>query len=135
MSTSAKQWVHEARFYGIFTLGTAVFGAVYEYFSHDVWSYFMAYAFLIPMLAGLIPSLFLSGSKVRRPAAITLTLYKSGIVCLTIGSLFLGVLEIYGTTNQLVWIYFIAGMIILALSAISLIFRPKSSLPEKPEVF
>ena len=32
-----------------------LFGAVYEYFSHGVFSAFMVYAFLIPLLGGYLP--------------------------------------------------------------------------------
>ena len=33
----------------------ALFGAVYERFSHGVWSCFMVYAFAFPLLLGLMP--------------------------------------------------------------------------------
>ena len=33
----------------------ALFGAIYELFSHDVYSYYMIYAFAIPLLMGVLP--------------------------------------------------------------------------------
>ena len=33
----------------------ALFGAIYEIFSHEVYSYFMLYAFAIPLAMGLLP--------------------------------------------------------------------------------
>ena len=32
-----------------------LFGAVYEYYSHEVYSYFMLYAFVIPLAGGALP--------------------------------------------------------------------------------
>ena len=35
----------------------AVFGGIYEYFSHGVYSYFMIYAFMIPLVLGTVPTM------------------------------------------------------------------------------
>ena len=93
----------------VFSQITAVFGLVYEHFSHGVFSWHMAFAFLIPLLGGVIPLL----PVLRRANA---TLWRCGILTLTVGSLVQGVLEIYGTTNRLCGLYGIAGGILLALS-------------------
>ena len=37
------------------SLFCVLFGAVYEYFSHEVYSYFMIYAFVIPQVGGVLP--------------------------------------------------------------------------------
>ena len=39
----------------------AAFGAIYECFSHGVYSYYMTYAFMIPLLAGALPAPPFSG--------------------------------------------------------------------------
>ena len=36
----------------IFAIFIAVFGAIYEKFSHEVYSYYMIYAFMIPLCLG-----------------------------------------------------------------------------------
>lgn len=87
----------------------AAFGAIYELFSHEVYSYFMLYAFLFPLIGGTLPFFVLACSRVRLPDAIACKLYHAGIAALTVGSLFTGVLEIYGTTNRLTAVYWIVG--------------------------
>ena len=89
---------------------TAVFGAVYEMFSHQVYSGFMIFAFLIPLIFGFLPSAILAGrASVQRQYDEPLMFYYFGIVTLTFGSVFRGILQIYGTTSHLEKYYWIAG--------------------------
>ncbi len=106
------------------TVFLILFGAIYEFFSHGVYSYFMIYAFTIPLLMGVIPyQIFLL--KERTPSRIFLNLWNSAIATLSIGSIFEGVLEIYGTTNKLVYIYPIAGAILIFAGIISVLISKK----------
>lgn len=83
----------------------AVFGAVYETFGHGVFSFFMAFCFLPPLLLGAIPffAVYISGKGM--PGRLALNLWNSGTVTMTVGFVFRGVTEIYGTTNRLAHIY------------------------------
>ena len=122
----------------------ALFGAVYEVFSHGVFSFYMIYAFAIPLCLGTFPLMIIllcAGRKTEKPEIIDFkeaeTLYEedrywensclylfpgrtalnawfSGIAALTVGCLFQGVLEIYGTTNRLIVVYPVAGVVLLA---------------------
>ncbi len=160
----------------------ALFGAVYEIFSHDVFSYFMIYAFAIPLVLGAFPMLWIALRTTRRireveretsfteyelekekygtystnsitegeerttwseinpaietedsplwmgmnshskesefsfhlPGSFELNAWGSGIAALTVGSIFRGVLDIYGTTNKLWIVYPIVGLVLLA---------------------
>lgn len=112
-----KNCAKTAFIYLIVSIVCAVFGAIYEWFSHGVYSYFMLYAFLLPMIGGLFPFFMLACSRIRLPDTIACDLYHAGIAALTIGSLFTGVLEIYGTTNRLTSIYWIVGAMLIALGA------------------
>ncbi len=95
-------------------VGTALFAAAYECFSHQVYSPYMILAFLFPLLGGVIPySLLLTGSARQRFGIPERCLYPSGIAVLTVGSLFRGILEIYGTTSRLSAVYWIAGASLL----------------------
>ena len=42
------------------SLFLAVFGRIYEHFSHEVYSWYMMYAFLLPLAGGALPALILS---------------------------------------------------------------------------
>ena len=95
------------------TLVTALTGAVYEIFSYGIYSYSMIYAFAYPLAGGVLPFFWLAFFCRRLPGRVSLNLYHSGLATMTVGSLFTGVLEIYGTTNRLVFVYWIAGVVLV----------------------
>ena len=70
----------------------------------------MIFAFAFPLVGGTFPfavlSLFAHGLL---PGRLPRFLYNAGIAALTVGSMMKGVLEIYGTTNDLLKIYRFAG--------------------------
>lgn len=100
----------------VVTVGTVFFAAVYECFSHQVYSWAMILAFLYPLLGGLIPAtlLMLLTKDHLLPGDWPRSLWAVGIASLTLGSLFRGVLEIYGTTSRLSAVYPIVGWSLLA---------------------
>lgn len=102
--------------YLFISLFCILFGAVYELFSHGVYSYFMLYAFVIPLVGGTLPFFSMALSRAPIPNRVSLNLYHSGIAALTIGCLFQGALEIYGTTNRLVSVYWVLGTLFPAMA-------------------
>lgn len=95
--------------YLIITLVCAGFGAVYEFFSHGVYSYYMLYAFMIPFLGGTVYFYCILYFRSKIPGCIARRFQHFGILTVTVGCMVCGILEIYGTTNHLVNIYFIVG--------------------------
>ena len=87
----------------------ALFGAVYEQFSHGVFSYWMIYAFFFPLLLGAIPSFLLQRRGAAFPRSATADCIHGGVAWLTVGSIVQGVLKIYGTTNPLVKAFWLTG--------------------------
>lgn len=115
MSTSGiDRQVRTCVVYGIAAAACALFGAVYEAFSHGVWSYFMVYAFAWPLVLGMLPFGVMALRKRAMPGRLVLNLWHSGVAALTVGCVMEGVLEIYGTTNQLTAVYWIVGAGMLA---------------------
>ena len=113
------------------TLFLVLFGAVYETFSHGVFSFYMLYAFSVPLVFGVTLYLILLFAR-RYPGRVFLNLGNSAIAAFSAGSVFKGVLEIYGTTNSLVIIYPICGCIMAVSALASLLFAPvKKSRHEK----
>lgn len=89
----------------ILTAFCAVFGEIYELFGHGVYSDFMIYAFMIPLMFSVIPSVFLLLFGKKEMPDIARHLWNYGVATLTVGCFFQGILEIYGTTNRLSVIY------------------------------
>lgn len=115
------------------TVSTVLFAAVYECFSHQVYSRAMILAFLYPLLGGFIPATLLMLAKARlQPGEWTRSLWDAGIASLTLGSLFRGVLEIYGTTSCLSAVLPVLGWTLLALGLLSWtvdLRRPEKKAP------
>lgn len=96
--------------YLLVTSFCVIFSAVYEHYSHEVYSAYMIYSFAFPLFGGTLPFIIISIYRPElSPDRASLNLYNAGIATLTIGSIMKGVLEIYGTTNDLINIYWIAG--------------------------
>ena len=111
--------------YILITLFCVIFGAVYEKFSHGVYSYKMIYAFAAPLVLGAMSLVGLALRAAFLPGRPALTFWNCGIAALTAGLMFHGVLDIYGTTNQWVWVYYIAAGILLFLGLISYLYFDK----------
>lgn len=103
---------------------TAVFGLLYEHFSHGVVSYRMVLAFLFPLLGGT--GLWLL-SRPAVPDRTSRSVYACGILTLTVGSILSGILEIYGTTNRLCRFYWFAGIGLTLLGSILCTVRRQKS--------
>ena len=106
---------------------TAFFGAVYEHFSHEVYSYYMIYAFAVPLIMGTIPYLLAGISDIRQPERLTINTYNSAVAAFTVGCVFKGVLDIYGTTNKLIIVYPVLGAAFLLISVTSLFLSAKKA--------
>lgn len=128
MSTSIKKTV--AVYLGA-TLFCGFFSYVYERFSHGVYSDYMVYLFLFPLLGGALPygAMLLLGAP--PPPRLAANLFNAGIATLTVGSLMAGVLEIYGTDSPHLSIYWWAGAALTALGASAYLFGPRGTIPKK----
>lgn len=118
ISNDKKSCIKTGLIYLIVSIFVAVFGAIYELFSHGVYSYFMIYAFSFPLIGGLLPFFLLSFSSIRKPGRIGTNLYHSGIATLTVGSIFEGIIAIYGTTSFLSIFYWITGSALVVIGLI-----------------
>lgn len=111
----------------------AAAAAVYGLFSHGVYSYFMTYAFMVPLLAGALPHLTAALKTACGKACGSLYEKISGakdaqlalVATLTAGSLLKGVLDIYGTTNRLLAVYPAAAALIVAAASATAIKNKK----------
>ena len=104
----------------------AVFGAIYEYFSHEVYSFFMIYAFAIPLLFGAVPYGILAG-KENAISDLARSLWNCAIATFSVGCLFKGALDIYGTTNRLIIVYPVVGTLLGVSAVISFVIYKHQS--------
>ena len=126
MYTSVKQRKRYILCHFIAAAFFALFGVVYEHFSHGVFSAFMVFAFTIPLAAGGILQSLLLIANVRIPD-LALRLWNYAIALLTAGCIWKGVLDIYGTTNRLLLFYPIIGGILALLATALFIIKKKTS--------
>ncbi len=101
--------------YIIVSIFCFLFGFVYEKFSHQVYSFYMTYAFLIPFLFGFFPSVFMIWFRKSQNRK-SVNLYNASLATFTSYSFIRGFLEIYGTTNELIGVYLYVGLFLLILS-------------------
>ena len=98
------------------TLFCGLFSAVYEHFSHDVYSNYMVYLFMFPLLGGVLPYATLGlVPKIKCPPPASARIFNSGVAALIVGSCIKGVLDIYGTTSSYQPIYWVSGVALIAL--------------------
>lgn len=118
--TNEKSRAEQTAFvYFLIALFCALFGAVYEVFSHEVYSFYMIYAFAFPLVGGTLPFWLLArNGRGKYPGTVACNLYHSGIATLTVGSMIRGVLDIYGTTNKLSGYYFSVGGLLVIIGVI-----------------
>ena len=130
------------------TLLTCGFGLIYEHFSFGVISLNMLFAFVIPLVMGCIPfSVYAIVSVVRQGSLqkyveryssdstqltppgyaygtpLALCFYHAAVAAFTVGSLFKGALDIYGTTSGLTPVYVFGGCALLAASLCLFLLR------------
>lgn len=108
-------------YFGISSI-VCIFGYTYELFSHDVKSNYMRFAFIIPLLLGCVFSLYIYIFKLKKfQNRLFINFYNASIATFTIYSIIKGVLDIYGTTNNLINVYLIIGTILFIKSVTILI--------------
>ncbi|MBR3396073.1 MAG: hypothetical protein IKG76_09870 [Firmicutes bacterium] len=116
-----------ARLYVLAAVNVAVFSAIYEHFSFGVYSAFMVCAFAVPLLMGALPFLLLGRALKKTGSTIPALVCKfwhAAVATLTVGFLFRGVLDIYGTSSPLASVYWIASAMLAALSLLALAITP-----------
>ena len=122
MCTSANETLRlraarHARNYVLVTCLVALFSGVYERFSFGVWSGFMVFAFAVPLVLGVLPwSVNAARERPVVPSHAAHQLWSAGTTVLTVGCLFRGILDIYGTASALGIVYWVAGPVLLLLA-------------------
>lgn len=105
----------QAIIYIAVSLFCGLFSAVYEHFSHKIYSDYMIWLFAFPAFLGALPYIGISLSeRLPMPSRQAAGAWDCGIMTLTLGSCVRGVLDIYGTSASLTAVYFPTGLALLA---------------------
>ena len=124
-----------ARNYVLVTCLVALFSGVYERFSFGVWSGFMVFAFAVPLVLGVLPwAVNAARERPVVPSHAAHQLWSAGTAVLTVGCLFRGILDIYGTASALELVYWVAGPVLLLLSVLAVVKKRKQELHEDSRV-
>ena len=91
---------------------------------HEVYSFFMIYAFMLPLSGGTLPDLLIS-LQLKPPChhRVASVCGHPGIAAHTAGCIVQGILDICGTTNQLTKVYAWLGALLLAAALLALVFQ------------
>ena len=98
----------------------ALFGCVYEQFSHNVHTFYMWFAWIWVLGFGFIPYLLLYLLPIKRvPGFLTECVYNFGVAMITFRSIYMGVIIIYNTTgDNMIMAYTILSIIGLTVGVI-----------------
>ena len=105
--------------YFVASLAAMGFSAIYEYFSHGVYSVFMVGLAVWPLVLGVLPSWLAGIDGAAEPTPLVRTLLAAGILTLALGSLVTGVMEIYGSTSAFTPVYWVLGGAIMLAAFIA----------------
>ncbi len=98
--------------------GLLATACIYELFSHGIYSFSMIFAFTVPLTLGTLLNAILERLRAHPPGCVTSQLWHSGVGTLTLGLFVSGVFQIYGTANSLLNLYYIAGVVLLAVASV-----------------
>ena len=109
----------------------ALFGFVYEQFSHNVHTFYMWFAWIWVLGFGFVPYLLFYLLPIKRvPGLISESVYNFGVAMITFRSIYKGVIIIYNTTgDDMIMAYTIISIVSLVggalLYAIGLLLNKK----------
>lgn len=111
-----KKLKYQIKKYLIISIITLIISLIYELFSHGVYSKSMLLSFLIPLLMGSFMYYIIYSHKKRFVYDLPSKIYNSSIITFLLYLFINGILEIYGTTNNILDIYLYLGFILLIIS-------------------
>lgn len=132
-----KNCIRTAAIFSVSALVCAAFCFVYEYNSHGVHSYYIEYASVGPVLASVAWLVLGTTKKNVYISRLFEFLLNAACITLALGGIVKGIIELYGTNNSKLWLYYVACVVLASLSVIEFLvsnFRARRQRREAREV-
>ena len=110
--------------YTLITIFLFVFSRIYEAFSFGETSVHMHYLFAVPLVGGILLTMFLK--VLPQFSRMSLNLWNSAVAILTTGTLFRGIVNLSGRSTTLDAPYWYVGIVFAVLAIISIFIQTKS---------
>ena len=99
-----------------------IFSRIYEAFSFGETSVHMHYLFAVPLVGGILLTMFLK--VLPQFSRMSLNLWNSAVAILTTGTLFRGIVNISGRSTTLDALYWYVGIGFVILPLLSIVINP-----------
>ena len=108
--------------YTLITIFFFAFSRIYEAFSFGETSVHMHYLFVVPLVGGILLTMFLK--VLPQFSRISLNLWNSAIAIITAGTLFRGIVNLSGRSTTLDAPYWYIGITFAVLAIVSIFLNP-----------
>lgn len=101
-------------------LGCGAFALVYAQFSHGVYSPYMTFMFLIPLVGGALPALVCLLAKKASLPVVARQSWAFAVASLTVASCLRGIFDIAGTASPYLPAYFVFAAIFACVGLVAI---------------
>lgn len=122
INPSKKRFKKTVISYTQITIFFFIFSRIYEAFSFGESSVHMHYLFAVPLVGGIILTMFLK--VLPQFSRMNLNLWNSSVAILTTGTLFRGIVNISGRSTTLDALYWYVGIGFVILTLLSIVINP-----------
>lgn len=122
INPSKKRFKKTVISYTQITIFFFIFSRIYEAFSFGETSVHMHYLFAVPLVGGILLTMFLK--VLPQFSRMSLNLWNSAVAILTTGTLFRGIVNLSGRSTTLVAPYWYVGIGFVILTLLSIVINP-----------
>ena len=122
INPSKKRFKKTVISYTQITIFFFIFSRIYEAFSFGATSVHMHYLFAVPLVGGILLTMFLK--VLPQFSRMSLNLWNSAVAILTTGTLFRGIVNLSGRSTTLDALYWYVGIGFVILTLLSIVINP-----------
>lgn len=129
INPSKKRFKKTVISYTLITIFFFIFSRIYEAFSFGETSVHMHYLFAVPLVGGILLTMFLK--VLPQFSRMSLNLWNSAVAILTTGTLFRGIVNLSGRSTTLDAPYWYVGIGFVILALLSIVINKPDSIEEE----